>query len=235
MKILSLVYAGNIEWFCHLLGGDCVIDIYEHYHKQSYRNRCEIMTAGGVTPLSVQVVKPDNRYKAAVRDVRIDYSKRWQHRHWTSIASAYRNSPYFDHYAGVLEPFYRRRFDFLADLNIELLDALLDALGADVRPRFSERYIEVGGEQGATGAGGGYEVAGESGGGRIIDLRDTLSPKARLARRDPRFAPQEYYQVFSDRIPFAPNLSVIDLLLCEGPGAMEVLRGSCLLSSPQKK
>jgi len=299
MKILSLTYAGNVEWFCHLLGGDCVIDLHEHYHKQSYRNRCLIMTANGVVPLSVQVAKPDNLHKPAMRDVRIDYSKRWQHQHWTSIVSAYRNSPYFDHYAGALEPFYRRRFDFLADLNAGLLETLLTALGSDLRPRFSERYIDVtdpdrlrlpaptsGAHQGSgysavgvpTDRRCGEPEAAEGGAGveraeEIIDLRDALSPKkhpAHLLRSpappvgarydagylaaglaspssfaprqssncacsalglasvpaDPRFTPQHYYQVFSERMPFAPNLSVVDLVMCEGPGALEILRRS---------
>ena len=31
------------------------------------------------------------------REIRIDYSKRWQHRHWQAIVSAYRGSPYFAH------------------------------------------------------------------------------------------------------------------------------------------
>jgi len=210
MKVLSLAYAGNIEWFCHLLGGDCIIDLHEHYHKQSYRSRCLIMTANGVVPLSVQVARPDNWPKTAMRNVRLDYSKRWQHQHWTSIVSAYRNSPYFDHYAGALEPFYHRRFDFLADLDAALLDALLTALGSDLKPRYSERYIDT------------DEVhlhAGE----RVEDLRYSRSTAPTY---DPHFAPQEYYQVFSDRQPFAPNLSVVDLLMCEGPGAMEILRQS---------
>ena len=210
MKILSLTYLGNIEWLCNLLFEDCVIDLYEHYHKQSYRNRCQIMTASGVAALSVQVARPDNVLKAPMREVRIDYSKRWQHQHWNSIVSAYRNAPYFDHYAGRFEPFYMRRFDFLADLNMGLLEVLLDALGTDVRPRFSEEHIEASAQ--------------------TEDLR--LTPKAHPTPPapsfipDPHFTPQEYYQTFSDRLPFAPNLSAIDLLFCEGPGAMEVLRGS---------
>jgi len=206
IKVLSLTYLGNIEWLCNLLfGGECIIDLHEHYHKQSYRNRCEIMTASGVVPLSVQVVKPDNWDKAPMCEVRIDYSKRWQHQHWNSIVSAYRGAPYFDHYAPLFEPFYRQHFDLLADFNTQLLKTLLKAMGADIRLSFSEKYIEPG--------------------PGIEDLREAISPKMHHHRSGSFFRPHEYYQSFSDRLPFAPNLSGLDLLFCEGPGAMEVMRG----------
>ena len=59
------------------------------------------------------------------------------------------------------------------------------------------------------------------------DLRGAFSPKPRLAMVDERFTPQPYCQVFADRAPFAPNLSILDLLFCEGPAATTILR-SCL-------
>ncbi|GHV02256.1 hypothetical protein FACS1894159_10990 [Bacteroidia bacterium] len=205
MRILSLNYLGNIEWFCNLCFEHCIVDIHEHYRKQSYRNRALIMTSEGVQALSVQVVRPDNRLKPAMCEVRIDYSKRWQHQHWNAICSAYRSSPYFDHYAPLFEPLYLKRFDFLADLNTALLEAILGALNVEPGPNFSTRYIEP---------------------GEGVDLRETISPKAHLARPDPRFTPQPYYQLFGERHPFAANLSMLDLLMCEGPRTMEILRAS---------
>ena len=52
-----------------------------------------------------------------------------------------------------------------------------------------------------------------------LDLR----PKR---KEGPAFVAEPYFQVFSDRMPFAPNLSVADLLFAEGPGAVELLRRS---------
>ena len=46
------------------------------------------------------------------------------------------------------------------------------------------------------------------------------------AQQDPAFHAESYFQVFSDRLPFAPNLSVADLLFAEGPDAAELLRRS---------
>ena len=141
--ILPLTYLGSTEYFRCLYDGTCVIDLYEHYVKQSYRNRCDILTAGGPASLTVHVVKGGSIRKRPVCDMRIDYSKRWQHQHWMSILSAYRNSPYFDHYRDRFEPFYNREFTFLADWNIALLETVTGILGTPPALRFSDSYIEA--------------------------------------------------------------------------------------------
>jgi len=200
MKILSLTYLGNIRYYQKLLAGDAVIDLGEHYVKQSYRTRCEILTSNGVLPLSLQIIKPSNIDKSAVRDIRLDYSKRRQHRHWNSLVAAYQNSPYFDYLSHLFEPFYHRRFEFLIDHNIGLMEEALKIIGRRGEVRYSESYIE---------AGEGDE-----------DLRDAISPKPRLAKPDSSFIAHPYTQVFGEE--FVPNLSIIDALMCCGPQAGEM-------------
>ncbi len=128
MTILPLTYLGNTEWFARLLAGDCIVDVGENWLKQTARNRCDILTANGVASLTV----PVHGYgrKIAAKDIRIDGSKRWQHQHWTSLVSAYKNSPFFDHYEARFAAVYTaRRFDFLVDLNLELLGIVTAVLG----------------------------------------------------------------------------------------------------------
>jgi hypothetical protein len=36
----------------------------------------------------------------------------------------------------------------------------------------------------------------------------------------------KYFQVFEDRIGFQPNLSILDLLFCEGPNAIYLLKNA---------
>lgn len=134
--------------------------------------------------------------------MKIDYSKRWQHQHWVSILSAYKSSPYFDHFAHLLEPFYRREWRFLVDYNMEYLEVLLRLLGAKCQISTSEQYVEAAAED--------------------FDMR----PKQ---KKDSTFVAEPYFQVFSDRMPFQPNLSVLDLLLCEGRSAMDGVLMSCRL------
>lgn len=199
MTILPLAYLPSIAWFAHALRGDCVIDLGEHFIKRSERNRARILAADGPMELTVQVAHAD-RPRQAVRDVRIDYSKRWQHQHWGALTACYKASPYFDHYAPAFAPFYREEsaFDTLARFDLELIETLCRQLHLPVPP-VSRSYVEA--------------SAGD------LDLR----PK-RNEGPVPRTEP--YVQVFSDRMPFVGNLSVIDLLFAEGPAAASFLRRS---------
>jgi hypothetical protein len=191
----------SVEYVARLLREECVIDLGENYIKRSERNRALILSANGVMPLTVHV-ENGNRPRQRMRDVKIDYSKRWQHQHWVSILSAYKSSPYFDHYAEELEPFYRREWRYLVDYNMEYLQSLLRLLGAKCEVCLSEQYVEA--EQGD------------------LDLR----PKH---NEGSTFVAEPYFQVFSDRMPFEANLSVLDLLMCEGPEAISAVLMRCQL------
>ena len=197
MTILPLAYLPSIAWFAHALRGDCVVDLGEHFIKRSERNRARILSADGPMALTVQVAHAD-RPRQAVRDVRLDYSKRWQHQHWGALVACYKGSPYFDHYAPALAPFYRdgERPERLADFDLGLIDLLCRQLRIPPPP-VTTQYVEA--------------AAGD------LDLR----PKR---NEGPTPCVEPYVQVFSDRMPFVAGLSVIDLLFAEGPAAVSVLR-----------
>lgn len=201
MVILPSAYLPSVEYVARLLREECIIDLGENYIKRSQRNRGLILSANGVMQLSVHV-ENGNRPRQPMRDVRIDYSKRWQHQHWVSILSAYKSSPYFDHYAPYLEPFYRREWRYLIDYNMEYLQTLLRLLGAKQEVKYSEQYVEAAASD--------------------LDLR----PKH---NEGSTFVAEPYVQVFADRMPFAANLSVLDLLLCEGPSSVSAVLMRCQL------
>ena len=199
MTILPVAYMPSVEYVARLLREESVVDLGEHYIKRSQRNRTQILSANGVMSLTVNVENA-NRPRQMIKDVRIDYSKRWQHQHWVSIMSAYKSSPYFDHYAHLLEPFYKREWRYLVDYNMEYLSTLLRLLGVDDKVNISEKY-----------------VAAREG---DVDLR----PKH---NEGSTFVAEPYFQVFSDRMPFVANLSILDLLLCEGPQAVSAVLMRC--------
>ena len=116
MVILPSAYMPSVEYVARLLREECVVDLGENYIKRSQRNRAQILSANGVMSLTVNVENA-NRLRQKIKDVRIDYSKRWQHQHWVSILSAYKSSPYYDYYADRLEAFFERRYEFLYDFN----------------------------------------------------------------------------------------------------------------------
>lgn len=188
MKILPLAYLGSREWWREALQEDAVIDVGEHFVKQTARSRCEIATSSGRMMLSANVVKGASIHKKAVKDMRLDYSKRWPHQHITAIRSAYKSSPYYDYYAHLLEPLFERHYEFLYDMNRDLVEAVRKIGGIERELSFSEEYIIASAED--------------------VDLRghDFLGPRADEA---------PYWQVFSDRLPFESNCSVIDTLFNE--------------------
>ena len=170
-----------------------VIDLGENYVKRSERNRTEIMTSGGVMQLSVQLAHA-NKPRQPMRSMKIDYSKRWQHQHLVAMESAYRSSPYYDYYAERFAKLYNREWKYLVDLNYATLEAVCSILKMPI-PRISESYI----------------VASE----HDTDLRDK--------KRGSTFVAEPYVQVFSDRLPFEPRMSIFDLIMCEGPATNGVL------------
>ena len=193
--ILPAAYLPSLAWFKAALEGNCVIDLGEHFIKRSERNRARIMTSDGVMELSAQVVRA-NRPRQPMHTMRLDYSKRWQHQHWGALTAAYKASPFFEHYAPRLAPFYEREWPDLAAFNLALIEELCSMAGIAV-PSISTDYVQA--------------EAGDR------DLR----PK----EKDSVFYTEPYMQVFADRQPFVGNLSFIDLLFAEGPNARQVLRG----------
>lgn len=210
--LVTTAYLGNIQYFGKLAAG-AAVEAHENFQKQTYRNRAEVMTAAGVRPLTVPIVW--NHYaKIPIRQVRIDYTLPWQREHWRTLKAGYAAAPYFDHYAEKLEPFYDERTyrpEFLFDLNCDLTRVLLGLFGWPDVLRYTEAFTPPTPLDKAVAAG---------------DFREAISHKPRLRRPDPSFRAPEYYQVFADRIPFAENLSAIDLLFCEGPQAGRMIKES---------
>ncbi len=198
MTILPSVYLPSIEYFAHIVQRECVIDHAENYIKRSERNRARIMTAAGVMELSVNI-KNANRPRTPMCNIEIDYSKRWQHQHWLAIVSAYKSSPFFDHYAPYFEPIFKERHERLIDLNQRLLELILKLLGVTPRLTISSTYVESSPSD--------------------VDLR----PKK---REDSTFRHEPYIQVFYDREEFVGNLSILDLLFNEGTNSISLLMES---------
>ena len=197
--ILSLHYLPNIEYFAFLSKAPKIyIDIFEHYEKQTYRNRCSILSANKVQDLSIPILKANK--KQLLKDVQIDYSHKWKNNHWRAICSAYGKAPFFEYYIDYFERVFAQSQKYLLDLNIELLTICLDVLGLEKKYQLSQAYLTAPKE--------------------CLDLRNQLHPK-KNSEFDRRFDIPGYNQVFGKG--FVQNLSIIDLLFCEGPNASFIL------------
>lgn len=203
IALIELHYLPSLEYFCAFRHFDTIeLEKWEHYVKQSYRNRCYINTAQGVEMLIVPLTAKHG--KALTKDVRIDYSKKWQNNHWRTIESAYQKAPYFEYYSDDLRTILYRNHEFLFDLNFELLSFCLKSIRFNPTLSFSVCY-----EKGPSSP--------------VFDLRSQINPKKPASSRN-FYKPVSYHQVFGNG--FAENLSLIDVLFCEGSGAASLILAS---------
>ena len=113
-----------------------LVERFDSYRKQTYRNRCTIATAAGTQALTVPVERSSGGGKTLTKDVRISDHGNWRHLHWNALQSAYSESPFFEYYADDIRPFFERRWTFLYDFNAEAcatVCSLLD-IHPDMRP-----------------------------------------------------------------------------------------------------
>ncbi|MBO7068103.1 MAG: WbqC family protein [Bacteroidaceae bacterium] len=119
-----------------------LLEVNDHYRKQTLRNRCMIDSPQGVLSLSIPVEKPAPH--TLMRDIRISDHGNWRHLHWNALLSSYSQSPFFEYYADDFAPFYEKKWEFLADFNEDLLRLVCSLI--DINTPVS-RTISYAGEQ----------------------------------------------------------------------------------------
>lgn len=200
MTVLSTAYFPPIEYFALMAkSSSIIIDVFEHYQRQTYRNRCHISTDKGIQMLSVPVIKTSGHY-TILKEISIDYHENWQRVHWRAIEAAYNNSPFFLYYRNDLKHLFENHYPYLLDFNLACMDFCLKKLKLSVDYKISTGYIEKTPD--------------------MEDLRDLIHPKKEsLISNFPT-----YMQVFSDKQPFIPNLSILDLLCNLGNESISYLK-----------
>ena len=201
--LLQTTYFGPIQWYQKLCRYDhCIIEQYDSYQKQTYRNRCLIATANGVQALTVPVENEKGEMrneKCLLRDIRISDHNQWRRVHWNALQSAYSESPFFDYYADDIRPFFERKYDFLIDFNEAIRQKMCELIDIQPRVSYTTEYISAISLQ--TSA--------------ITDYRDVIH--AKHSQPDASFEAKRYWQVFQHKHGFLLNLSILDLLFCMGP------------------
>ena len=196
--LLSSTYFGPVQWYQKLHRYDvCRLEQYDHYVKQTYRNRCVIAATQGTQVLSIPIEQYDG-LKCPMKEIRISDHGNWRHLHWHALLSAYGESPFFEYYADDLQPFFERKWEFLFDFNYEITCKVCELL--DVRPTLT------------------LSTSYQSAQGQEADYRDAIRPKHPLP--DAQFEVKPYYQVYRQKHGFLPNLSILDLLFNEGNEAI---------------
>lgn len=134
MKILCDHQTGYLPWL-GLFHRISLCDIYVSldtvkYTRSSWDDRNKIITPSGTMWLKVPTIKGKSKI---LKDIKIDNSTSWKDKHIKSIKHSYGKTEYFKEYFPLLKDIYNINWEYLIDLNEELLKFFLKELNIKVK------------------------------------------------------------------------------------------------------
>jgi hypothetical protein len=175
-----------------------LLEVDQHYTKQTYKNRAVLLSPQGPKAISVPI---KYRNHQPIRDVKVDHSHNWLKVHLGMMSSSYGKAAFFDHYFPEVEAILQKRHHFLIDLLSESLTSCLEWLGIQMGVEYTQAYIP-------------------SGPKGFFDAREQVLAKRSFSER-PYYKEISYFQNFGNI--FEPNLSVLDCLFNMGPEAKQII------------
>ena len=188
------------------------------YTRRDWRNRNQIKTRSGLAWLSIPV-RTGGHFDALIKDIHVD-DPDWAARHWRSIRANYARAAHFRSYAATLERLYLEcRESHLSHVNRRFMAAICEMLGISTKLTWSWEYTILDGKTErlvslCQQAGAEVYLSGPSA-ASYIDATQFNNAGIELVYFDYSDYP-EYRQLFP---PFEHHVSVLDLILNEGPDA----------------
>lgn len=199
--IIEPHYLGSLEYFALLQQNSNVeFEVYDTFKKQTFRNRAYLLGSNKILPITVPLTYSN---RTITKDVVIDYNHNWIKNHWGALYSSYGKAPFFEYFQEDFKTIWERRPKFLIDLIQSFQNLVLKILKLDIEWKTTSEYQKT----------------------HSRDYRDCIEPKTPYTSRK-IYSPSNYTQLFGDN--FTPNLSIIDLVMCEGPQAANILSASIL-------
>ncbi len=197
MPILPTSYFGSIAYYKELAQHPLIqIEAHEHFPKQTYRNRCDILGGDGILSLSIPIKKP-NGSKTATEDIILSDEENWRIRHWRAITSAYQSSAYFDYYSVEVKELLFNETHNLLKFNTAITQRIIDWLYLDTKIDFTTEFHPI----------------------MDNDLRLSLIQKDEFQEK----IKAPYIQVFPGDENYQESLSILDAIFCEGPMARNLI------------
>lgn len=172
----------------------------ENFQKSSFRNKMQLASPQGVLNLSIPILGGRGT-RQHINNIVVDYRLPWQRQHFATICNLYNRSAYFEFYKPELNILYNTTIFDLISWNKECHFWVLSKLKLQAIMAATNSYI--------------YNYDNNS----HIDLRNQLlTYQGKMA-----LSPKPYTQVFNGGNNFIPNLSILDLLFCQGPNSRAYL------------
>lgn len=201
------------------------------YEAQNFQNRNRIKLERGPHWLTVPVVRGAQTDR--VMDKRIDNTGRggrhhWQHRIWRTLTIHYGSAPHFASYAPELEDAFTRRWEWLLDLDLHILELARRWFGI-TRPVMRASVLGLRGARTeriralCEAVGADTYLSGR--GGSLTYVDTALLARAGITTLWQRFTHPSYLQRYS-RIGFVSHLAFLDILFNWGPYSTVILWGT---------
>jgi hypothetical protein len=199
------------------------------YDKRGWRNRNQIKTPHGKQWLTIPVYsRGAQTQNIPIHQIRIVWETPWSEIHLKAIQQSYSKAPHFEKHLPLLETFFQRRDEFLADFTIDFTIALARELGnthtdfmrsseiGGITGQKTDRLIQILQAVGAT-----HYISGPSAQDYIEQEK---FDNAGFTLEYMQYDYPEYPQLYP---PFDPYVSVLDLLFMTGSEAPQyVIKGT---------
>jgi hypothetical protein len=196
MALFLPTYFSPISQYGAMMNFDSItFEVEDNFQKQTYRNRCYIYGANGKQILNIPLSYPKTEGRKKTKDILVEDSN-WQTQHYKSLKIAYSHSPFFEFYKDDLQLIFEKKYKYLLDVTLDSFLFINDALDLAKNHVVSKQYNDS----------------------NLNDFRHLASAKSNLSYN---FEP--YIQMFDDKYGFLENLSIIDLLVMEGPNSISFL------------
>jgi hypothetical protein len=220
-KRIAILQSNYIPWkgYFDLINSVDEFIIFDtaQFTKNDWRNRNKIKTSSGVAWLTIPVC---HHFGQTILETRVSNSV-WSKKHWSSISQNYAKSPYFRKYEHIIENLYHiaSNEQYLSKVNNLFIKEICEILDINTPIRWSQDYHLVDGKTERLVYLCQQTRADEylSGPAAKVYIQEELFSNAgiKLSYMDYSEYP-EYHQLFP---PFEHGVSVLDLILNEGPEA----------------
>jgi len=191
------------------------------YTKKDWRSRNRIRTKDGWMWLTVPV-STKNKQLQLINEARINPCSEWRKKHLKAIEINYHRAKYFRKYFPYFEKLYADDWEYLVDLDVEIINWLMGVLNIktpiikssslNTQGKKEDKIINICRKLGAV------ELYDSKAAQNILDLSKFSKEGIMIKFQD--YQHPIYNQIYK---PFIPYMSVIDLLFQWGPESLNIL------------